>query len=251
MKYLLLTVGLLTASAAVARADTWTTTEPDGTQARTIVRAPNEPARDYSSTNSAQKFFPSQTETITRGAQIPNNVNQLRPNTVYSSQLQVGTWVPAYPYYGYPYQNYQPYCPPAYNPPAYYPPAYYPPAYTPLTPHAGVVTSGGYVGGGYGYPYGYVPANPGYYPYPYAQTPQVQNPWSPGPYAQNPWAQSQTQVPTWNFYGYNGPAYGGNSGYYSRSTNSTGGRVTIGGGGIRGSIGSSRTTTTGSYSTFP
>lgn len=229
MRHLLLSVGLLTASAALAHADVWTTTEPDGSQARTTVRRPNEPARDYSRGDST--FYPSQTTTIVRGARVPDNVNQLAPrqSQVLSSQLSVGTWVPSYPqYYSYPSN----YCPPTY--PAYPAPVYsYPPTYTPLTPHAGIVTSGGVTTGypvagyPYGYPaYGYAQPITGYYSYP--------------------------QVPTWNYYGYNGPGLGGISGSYSRSTNSTYGGVSVGGrGGPRVSVGGNRTTTSGSYSTFP
>ena len=214
MKHLLLGAGLLLASASLVSADVWTTTEPDGRQARTVVRDPQEPARDYSS-NNGKKFYPSQTTTITRGAQVPDNVNQLRPRRDNQTQITVGTFVPVYPYYPYPY----------YPQPQYY----FPPTYTPLTPHAGIVTSGGY---GAGYPYGYVPANP----------------YSANPYPVNPYPYPYVQAPSWNFYGYDGPA--GGYGSYDRSTTTTGGGLTIGGGGIRGSIGSSRTTTRGSFSTF-
>ena len=99
-----------------------------------------------------------------------------------------------------------------------------------------MVTSGTTV---YGYPYGYTPP-PAYYGNPYPAP-------YPYPYAQNPYAQT----PQWQFYGYNGPATGGYSGSYQNQTNSTYGRATIGNGRPSVSIGGSRTTTSGSYSTFP
>lgn len=220
MKHTFLTAGILVASSFAAHADEWTTTEPNGSRTRTTVKSPNQAARDYSRGNSNSRFNPSQTTTITRGARIPDNVNSQRPredNDRPQSRLQVGTYVPYYPYYPAPY-----YPAPYYGYPYYPAPVYtYPPQYTPLTPHAGIVTSGGTI---VGYPYGYVPA-PSYYPY--------------------------VETPQWNFYGYDGPAYGGNGGSYQSETNTTHGGISIGRDGPRVSVGGTRTTTSGSYSTFP
>ena len=225
LKFFLGSVALLGAISH-SRADEWTTSEPGGVTVRTQVDNSEEAARDYSGAAARRG---SNTTTIIRGGGVPFNNGRHRPNTIYSSRLTVGTYVPVFP------QGYYPY--PAY--PQYYAAPSYPNYYggsVQISPHMTLTPLGrsygqvpyGYPAPGYGYP------APGYYPAP-----------QPYPYYSVP------QQPAYEFYGYDGPANGGISGSYQSETNSTYGGISIGRGGPRISIGGNRSTTRSTYSTFP
>jgi hypothetical protein len=208
----------------VASADTWKTTQADGTVVETPLKAPDEPAQDYKSgsINPSTRVNRSGSTMRVPGAKGlpapggPRNKND-KTGTV-SSNIYLGTIYPGYGYpgYGYPGGYYYPSAPYGYSGPIGNPYTTNNPPWVTVVP----VPGQGYA------PYGYPP-----YSYPYPGYPPAYPPYG-YPY---PGGYGYGSVPA------NGSYYG-----YSQSNRAG---ISIGSGGARVSIGSSRTTTGGSTTT--
>jgi hypothetical protein len=211
-----------------AHADSWRTTEADGTVIETPVQSANQPARDYKSTDALPR------SAVGKGARItdPNFYNpQPRQNNngtgVARSRIFVGNSYPYYP--GYYYQPpRQPYGGPIGSGNGYVNPPWinvFPldnggGGYVPYPPYGAPGYGYPGYGPGYGYPGG-VPVYPnGYYGY---QSPPV-------------WV-------------HNGVTNG--NGSYYQENNSRQNGISVGRGGVRLNVGNSTQTSRGSYSAWP
>jgi hypothetical protein len=203
----------------VASADTWRTTEADGTVVETPLKSPDEPAQDYKAgaTNPSTRVNrPGNSMRVPGAKGLPEPGGpRNRKDTKGNSTIDLGTVYPGY--WGYP-GYYNPYPSVPYSGPLGNP-------YSPNPPWINVIPGPGQ---GYApYPYGYPP-----YGYPYPAYPPAYPPYG---------------YPYPGSYGY-GSYPAGNGSYYGYN-NSTQAGISLGAGGARITIGGSRTTTGSSTTT--